>query len=107
MKLTLIVGVDYDELAEHLSTHYCQDDKDSPIPLMTAFSHFRGILDQHVEDLMDADSFAADTTLTDILLRRHTFGTVTEILVTRGPGHVTNKGTQSLVLPLILLEIDY
>lgn len=106
MKLTHIVGVDYDELAEHLISHYGLDDKDSPLPNMT-FEYFREVIDQHVEDLMDADSYSSDTTLTDILLRRHTFGNINNILVTRSPGYVVNNGKRHLILPLILLEIDY
>lgn len=106
MKLTHIVNVDYDELAEHLATYYGQDDRDGPLPNMS-FAYFRELIDQHVEDLMDADAFASDSVLTEILLRRHTFGTVSDIFVSRSPGHVVNNGKLSLVLPLIILEIDY
>lgn len=106
MKPTRIVNVDYDELAEHLQLYYSQDDKDGPLPKM-AFVHFREVIDQHVEDMMDADAFATDTRLTDMLLKYHTHGTIVNVFVSRGPGHVANTGRQSFVMPLILLEIDY
>lgn len=109
MKLTHTVNVDYDELAEYLCLHYnySLDDKDSPLLPSMSFEYFREVVDQHVEDLMDADSFASDTGLTEILLRRHTFGSIANILVTRSPGYVVNNGKRKLVLPLIILEIDY
>jgi hypothetical protein len=106
MKLTHFVKVDYDELAEHLQLYYRQDDKDSPLSKMS-FEHFREVIDQHVEDMMDADAFATDTRFTEILLKRLTFGTLTDIFVSRVPGHVVNTGRQSFIMPLILLEIDY
>lgn len=106
MKLTHIVNVDYDELAEHLQLYYSQDDKDSPLSKMS-FEHFRGVIDQHVDDMLDADAYATDTRFTDILLRRYTHGVIARIFVSRSPGYVSNTGRQSFVLPLILLEIDY
>lgn len=106
MKLKLIVPVDYNELAVHLNTYYCHEDKDNPLPT-AKFEFHRGVIDRHVDDLMDADAFAEDTVLTDILLRNHTYGIVADILVTRSPGHVVNSGEHCLVLPLVLLEIDY
>lgn len=106
MTLTRIVAVDYDELADHLQVNYSNELADSPLPTMT-FNHFREVLDQHVEDLMDADSFATDEDLTHILLKRHTFGSVTEIFVSRSPGHVVYVGKRGIVLPLILLQIEY
>ena len=106
MKLTRIVNVDYDGLAEHLQLYYSQDDKDSPLSKMS-FEHFREVIDRHVEDLLDADAFATDSRLTEMLLRRYTHGTLTDIFVSRSPGRVVNTGGQSFVLPLILLEIDY
>lgn len=105
MQLTLNVGVDYEELAEYLQQHYYHN-ADTPLPT-AAFDHVRGVLAQHVEDMLDVDNNASDTGLTDILLRHFHAGTIDDIYVTKAPGYVSCRHGRTVMLPLVLIQVSY
>lgn len=103
MTLSLTLGVDYDELAAHLQKHHQLCSADDPLPT-TAFKYYRDVLDQHVEEMMDADAYPSDPELTNILLRQYSYGHITEITVTRAPGCVATNGKSRIALPLVIIS---
>lgn len=105
MALTFTLSVDLDALAEHLVTHYPPYGNDD-LTKNTEFEHYREVLDNHVEQMMSGDSCDEAPELTSILFKHYTTGSITDILITRKPGYVSNNGKRSVIIPLVVIELN-
>ena len=106
MRRAHVVSVDYAELAAYVQQYYYLESQDDPLPYAT-FKFTQGMLAQHVEKLMDESATDDNPALTQILLRNHLLGSVTDIMVSYSPGRFERYEGQAVILPLILIEIDY
>lgn len=108
MRQTHLVGVDYEELADYLQHTYAESvllDIPAAASASVSFKHFRGILRDHAEEMMDEQCGDNDPLLTHILLRDHIWGTVKDVRISTHPGYVARVQGQAVILPFILIEV--
>lgn len=105
MPLALTLSVDLEALAEHLVTHYYPHDNDD-LTNQTEFEHYRTVLDNHVEQIMNNGECDQSPGLTNVLFNRYTTGSIADILVTRNPGYVSNNGKRSVIIPLVVIKLN-
>jgi hypothetical protein len=107
MRRTHVAGLDYEQLAYHLQHNYDPGSQDDALPDMAIFHHYRGVLVDHVDRLMDEREDDRDPTLTQIMLRDYLHGAVVDVHVTHSAGRVVRSEGQVYTLPLVLIEVEY